>query len=364
MTCSLIIPSKDYQTVESFSTLSFISLFSVKVMRLPDIKYFLIFAVLFQAMSDKTAAQGPDKITEKLVKSGFENVRCLIIGNKCYASIENHTYRWDIKAISDALDIIAENISGPVEINLIILENGVPKKLVKAGSSVRQGFATGNPGSGFSIDSVSVSHKTTEVLSQLKNTSLTNSSAGKTDLVIYPQLYFENTRLDKFYETQINIAPALEISLWKRSSFTGQVIIPIQNSMGPEGDNVRPGIMALNQEFRLSDNLMTRISAGNFGGNVYGISVTSGLYFFDGNFNLELMAGLIGSSHFIDGEWIHSPINRFTSSVAISYFWSRFNMEMKAGGARYIHEDYGLFASVLRIFNETSVGLFAQLLES
>jgi hypothetical protein len=35
-------------------------------------------------------------------------------------------------------------------------------------------------------------------------------------------------------------------------------------------------------------------------------------------------------------------------------------MELKAGGARYINEDYGLFATCLRHFNETAVGLYVQ----
>ncbi|NSW94011.1 MAG: hypothetical protein HPY62_04785, partial [Bacteroidales bacterium] len=170
--------------------------------------------------------------------------------------------------------------------------------------------------------------------------------------------------VEKFYETQFNRAPAVEFSPWQGGSFTGQVIFPIQNSLGYEGDHIRPGIISLTQDFRFSDNFKCSVSAGNFPGSIYGISSSSELYLLDGDLNLELMAGLVGSSHFVDNEWVHSPMERFTASASLSWFWPHFNMELKAGMARFVNEDFGLFASALRIFNETSVGLYAQILES
>jgi len=76
--------------------------------------------------------------------------------------------------------------------------------------------------------------------------------------------------------------------------------------------------------------------------------------------SIELKSAIVGSSHYIDNEWMHSPLNRYTGSLSLAWFWPRFNMELKAGGARYINEDYGLFATCLRRFNETSVGLYVR----
>lgn len=328
------------------------------------IKSGLVLWALFLMVTVKLSGQTCNRIMEELTRAGFENVKCVLREDQCYVSLENNTYRWDAMAVSEALDLIGSEINGQAEINLIILDNGIPQKLVRADYHGMAESDTGMIDPLTFTGRISVSHKTGDAFSELKDLDYANPSVGKIDIRIYPQFYFENTRLDKFYETQLNIAPAVEFSLWKGSTVTGQVIIPVQNSLGHEGDHIRPGIVSISQDLRLSDNFMTSLSAGNFTGNIYGAVSTAGINLIDGDFYLEIMAGLVGSSHFIDDEWIHSRLDRFTSSVSLSWFWSSFNLELKAGGARFVNEDYGLFASALRMFNETSVGLYAQILES
>jgi len=327
----------------------------------PGIRGYLLMLAMLQGVVHRIPGQTPEKITADLVRSGFENVRCIIGDEKCYLSLENNIYRWDIMAIYKALDIIASDLDKSVEINLLVLENGVPQKLISVNMNDWKNFTLGYMDPVEFKERISVSHKTSGISGILKKVKALNRSVNKFDLVIYPQFYFENTLTYKFYNTQINLAPALEFSLWKGNRFTGQVIFPIHNNLGYEGDHIRPGIVSISQEFRLSDNLNSTITAGNLPGNIYGIASETNLLLFSGRFSLGLTCGVIGSSYFLDGEWVHSPIDRFTSSLSASWFWSHFNMELKAGGARYVNEDYGLFAKCTRFFNETSVGLYAQI---
>ena len=167
----------------------------------------------------------------------------------------------------------------------------------------------------------------------------------------------------KFYETQINIAPALQFSLWKGNKFTGQAIIPIYNELGYEGDHIRPGIVTISQYVKFSDHLTGSLVSGNFAGGSYGFEAYLRLTLLRELCSIGLNSSLTGMSHFLDNEWIHSPLNVFAGSLALAWFWPRYNMEFKTGGARYLGEDYGLFASCLRHFNEISVGLYVQLNE-
>jgi len=85
---------------------------------------------MLQSMVHRIPGQTPEKITSDLVRSGFENIRCIVGDQKFCVSLENHTYRWDVLAISKALDLIASGLDEPLEINLLLLENEVPRKLV------------------------------------------------------------------------------------------------------------------------------------------------------------------------------------------------------------------------------------------
>jgi hypothetical protein len=328
--------------------------------RTGQIHSLILLVTILNGLFQRASGQGAEDITTSLVKSGFENTRCILSGDKCYVSIENHTFRWDVRAISEALDIISSGLDTSVQINLLILYNAIPQILVRVEKSDWQDFAFGSINAEVLSEKLSVTSCTGEAYSKLKKTEVLNTSTRKFELVIHPQFYFENTRTDRFYETQLNIAPALEFSLWRGNKFTGQVIFPLQNDLGYEGDHIRPGMITISQDVKISDNLTGSVSAGNFTNGSYGLSAYLRLNLFREHCNLELTNSLIGYSHFIDQEWIHSPLNSYTGSLSIAWFWSRFNMEVKAGGARYINEDWGLFATCLRHFNETSVGLYVQ----
>ena len=75
--------------------------------------------------------------------------------------------------------------------------------------------------------------------------------AGRAELVVYPQLTLDNAWLDKLYGTAINLAPALQLRLWKGAQFIGQAIFPIWNNMGGPNDYIRVGVLAVSQSVHL-----------------------------------------------------------------------------------------------------------------
>ncbi len=309
-------------------------------------------------------SQSLERITNGLQSLGFENIRVTQSHSNVSVSVENNIYRWDPLAIAEALDVVTEDFSGDEEVHLILLEKGIPFCLIEVGSVFWKEFRRGNINHEEFNKNFIVTWEYDETWNTLKNIKPSNKNTGKADIVIYPQFSYENTRLAKIYETQLNIAPALEFSVWKGNKFTGQVIFPVHNELGYEGNFIRPGFVTLSQDFRLPKHFMGKFTTGNFGNSRYGFEIYLLRPFQNTNLNFEFTSGLTGFSHFFDSRWTRGNVNTFTWSSSLAWFYPKYNLVLRGGAARYIYQDYGLFASCSRYFGETNVGFYAQLNEN
>lgn len=305
-------------------------------------------------------SQSLDSLSLGLETLGFENIRNVKSDGIYYISVENNVYRWDALAIAEALDLISGLVPDSSKINLLMVEKGIPNNLVSVNSTSWKDFRSGTLDKEQFSDRFRVTWEIDESWNKLKKYKPANRNTGKTDVVIYPQFSYQNIRVAKIYETQFNIAPAVEFSLWRGNKITGQVIFPLHNELGYEGNFIRPGYLSVSQQFRIHKNWMGKFSAGNFSNSRYGFD----LYFMhplqNENWNLELRAGVTGSSHFFDSKLTHGEFNSFSWSSSLSWYYQRFNIVLKAGAAQYIYNDMGLYATCTRFFGETTIGFFAQ----
>jgi hypothetical protein len=324
----------------------------------------LFIALLLGNLNQQAFPQTIEKIRKELFQLGFENLRIIQTEGKLTICIENITYRWQVLSISESLDRITGCLTEPVDLELLYLEKGIPKLLMQVGSVDWKNFRNGNLSTADFSSKLSISANIGDTWDKLKNIKAENRSAGKFDFILYPQFAFRNTLLKKLYEIQLNIAPALEFTMWKGMKFTGQLIIPIVNELGFEGDFIRPGYMTMSQEFRLPKQWFVTTTAGNFSNTRYGFDLLVKHPFKNEKWSVELNTGLTGSSHFFDYKWTRSDINTLTWSSSVSYFYPRFNIRMKAGAAQYIYNDRGLFASCTRYYGETAFGFYAMVGEN
>ena len=321
----------------------------------------ILLVALLVGNLNQAFAQSIEKIRQELFQSGFENLRLIRTEGKLNLCLENISYRWQVLAIAESLDKITSSLSEPDNLEVIILEKGIPKLLIRVSAEDWRSFRNGNlPDQDFS-SRLSVSSSLGDTWEKIKLIEAENRSAGKFDIIVYPQFAFKNTLLKKLYEVQVNVAPAIELSLWKGMNFTGQVIFPIINELGYEGGFIRPGYVTLSQEFRLPHQWFGRATLGNFNETRYGANFSLKHPFQNEKWSFELNAGLTGSSHFFDNKWTKSNLNTVTWSSSISYFYPHFNLEFKAGAAQYIYNDLGLFTSCTRYFGETAFGFYAML---
>ena len=308
--------------------------------------------------------QSLESMSQGLITLGFENIRAVNSEGIYYVSVENNVYRSDPLAIAEALDLISGIAADSSELHLILVEKGIPYNLISVNSNSWKDFRNGTLDREQFSDRFQVTWEIDEAWDKLKGYRPKNPNTKKIDVVVYPQLSYQNIRLAKIYETQFNIAPAVEFSVWRGNKITGQVIFPVHNELGYEGDFIRPGFLTLSQEFRPHKRWLGKFSAGNFNNSRYGFDLYLLHPFQNENWNLEIRAGATGNSHFFDSKWTHGKLNSLTWSSSLSWFYSRYNIVLKAGAAQYIYNDMGLFATCTRYFGETTVGFFAYAYEN
>ena len=210
------------------------------------------------------------------------------------------------------------------------------------------------------IRSAKITYDTDEATQVLKRDRETEkTSAGRVDFVLYPQLTLRNAWLDKIYGASVNIAPAVEVALWKGARFTGQVIFPIWNNMDGEVDYIRAGMLTLRQDIRLPKRWMASVTVGNFNQQRIGADIKINWRTADDRWLLGGRGGLTGASVFYGGKWQVSRWERLSGAAYVRYVEPRYNLEMELTGERYIYGDYGVRADCVRHFGEISIGLFA-----
>ncbi|MEJ2596264.1 MAG: YjbH domain-containing protein, partial [bacterium] len=189
-----------------------------------------------------------------------------------------------------------------------------------------------------------------------------NRNTFKFDFVFYPQFYLTNLTFNTIYEVQFNIAPALQLSLWKGMQLTAQVILPIYSDCkvyGEEGHLIRPGFLVLSQDFRLPGPVFGNISIGNFNNHRYGFDFNLMYPFHHPRWDVGFNAGLTGYSTFREDGWDFGNLEAFTFFVSAGYFLPRFSLRFRASAGRFLYGDYGGRFDLTRMFGETAIGFYA-----
>ncbi len=301
-------------------------------------------------------------LEEKLVSTGFENIRVTNIDSNYYISFENNIYRWNVRALSTALDTIAAYSPHNASIELVQLSFDIPQIITQVDAISWIRFRSDTIKNNTIDTSLSVSYKTKSSWTLLKKQKPEKRNIARFDLVFYPQFYLSNLTYEKVYEIQFNIAPAIEVSFWKGMLLTAQVIFPIYNDckVYGEGDNkIRPGFLVLTQNFLLPGPVFGTVSLGNFNYDRYGVDFKLNYPFKNPKWYIGMNAGVTGYSVFTDTGWEIGYLNTLTFSASAGYFLPRFNLRFEASAGRYVQGDYGGRFDLSRMFGETTIGLYA-----
>lgn len=322
--------------------------------------YLSVFILLSINSSNLTAQSQVGKIAKRLENIGFENIRVLPVNNKTLIiTYENNLFRNKSTALSTILDTLQH--CGYDTLKIITLVNDLPVVITQLNPHSWQQYRTGDITLSEAIQHINVSYKTDKASKRLRNSIPINQHINKIDLVVYPQISLMNARFDQIYELQFNIAPALEVSLWRGMKFTGQIIFPICSDYqyGEESYLIRPGFVTLAQEFRLPGTILGRAVIGKFNESRYGADLTMTHFFLAGQCYLSMNAGYTGLYQHYENGWYSDDLNTLTFFLKGGYFYKPFNLQLDATAGRYLNGDYGLRGDCTRYWNETAIGFYA-----
>ena len=282
---------------------------------------------------------------QTLLSLGMEEIRVAQTDSVCTIAFEENIYRGTYRglaAVIEALRSLPETEQAAAY-ELVVLDDRIPRLLL---TLPRQTVA------------LEVSYDTDEAMRRLKGKERRNKMAGRIDVVLYPELFLQNSWLDKLYGVAVNISPAIQMDLWKGAVLTGQVVLPVYTNMTDFRKYIRPGVITLRQEFRLPGGVSGRLTAGNFTGNRMGVDAGLRYQPARGRWLVGANVGLTGSSTCYGGEWVVSTWRRVSGSVWGRYNEPHYGLQIDLAAVRLVYGDMGARLDCRRHFGEVTVGVY------
>lgn len=304
------------------------------------------------------------QLAEALEGVGFENIRVADGDGRVTACFEDNIFRSTYRGVGEAIRTALQTGDGE-ELELVALDNGVPRLYIRIPQELAAAFRDGRADIRNVYAAMELSYDTDKAMERLTDVKyITNSSRWKTDFVVYPGVILENFRLDRIYSYAVMVSPALELSPWKGAKLTVQGVFPIATNMQGEPTRIRPGVVAIRQDYRLPRNFLGYATAGNFTDNRYGFRTGIGYRMPDGRVEVGVAAGATAYAGLRDGKhWYMSNRFRMDATVGASAYEPYFNLQFDLRATRYVFGDMGIRADCTRHFGECAIGVYGMLVE-
>ena len=316
-------------------------------------RYVFLFFLLASGISIRAQVAG------KLQRLGMENIRVVTEGGTTIVSFENNRYRGTYRGIGKAIEAALEGM-GQGDLQMVVLDHRMPRLCITLPEEMIAGYKEKR----ITIDEVyrqmGIGNDTDAAMRILeKSRKVLNVSAGKADITVYPEVKLENSGFDRLYTYYVNLAPAIEVALWKGAELTAQVVLPVATNLKGQYRKIRPGVIALSQEFCFGKGFRGRMAAGNFTDNRMGIEAEMKYCTANGRLELGALAGMTVQSILTNDEgWYISRRQRFNAAVKASVYEPRFNLQFDLQARRYLYGDYGVRGDCTRHFGEYAIGLY------
>ncbi len=314
----------------------------------------ILLAALLPALASLTsAAQSSlrtEEVAQRLVEEGFANVRAAESEDYTVFALENDLYKIPGEGFARATEIIREaglGLNKPVK--LIGLNFNVPEVTITYDPAVDRWRTTRRLDASWDL---------------VRKQPRMNSSFGKVDIVVYPQVSLMNLIITQVYQSLWQISPAVEVSLWPGAKLSYQVQIPVINDgYGMLEDWIHPGIITLSQRFRdpWNLNILGKLSLGRFSNKHYGVALEAAYHFPNERFWVD---GKIGVLDLCDTHGMVLVPNatydfQFYWNIAANYYWPAIQTQFLLRAERFLIGDMGVKYEMIRHFRRCSVGFYA-----
>lgn len=324
----------------------------------------LIRVILLLMMTGQASSvwgqSGGETIAEELANMGFENVRWTETEKERIYTIENTAYKIQSVGISKAIEIIQKDgLPKDKRCKVIVTRLDVPE-LSLTYEPTAKSDTTKQLGQHWDA-----SYELGDSWREVKKEKKKNSSRYKVDILIYPQLSFQNMDITKIYQVMFTLNPAIEVSLWQGMKLTGQVILPLvvdtkgYAAYSPLNKKVRPGFITLAQRFRLPLNIKGKAAIGFFNQSQHGIDLQLFRPFKDERFSLEARLGYTGWGYWDNFSYKYNGQYQWTWSAGGNFFWPQYDVQFSLKAEKYLLGEKGVRFDMIRHFKYASVGFYA-----
>lgn len=298
--------------------------------------------------------QNGESAVDALVEMGFENVGWTEDDNERVYVLQNSAYRLNGVGIGKAVDVIQKlGLPENKSCRIIVLDNNVPQISLRYHPIIGDSVPTAER------RDWNVSYDLGDSWSKARKVKLKNRSLFKVDIVVYPELMFQNYKISRVYDIVLNVSPAISVSLWKGMRVTGQVIFPIVNDYGTRYEQIRPGFVTVSQTVRLPKRTFITGTIGFFNNFRWGVDVYAKHIFNDQRFWVDARLGYTGRGYFDNWAFYHGVKWTLTGTLSANFFLPRWNTQFTVRGDRYLLKEYGIRADMVRHFRYASIGFYA-----
>ncbi len=322
-----------------------------------------LFASLLAPRSANAAQNQADAIADSLRKLGYENVLARANDDTLYVVYENRRLRDDAQAIAQILRVAASHSDSITVLALaptkrriplvtVVFSKRPPGNVPKRESNNRSAL-----GSRLFFWTTSCAHWSAEQAAP--------SPLRKLDVILLPQLKLQLGDMTDPVKYQLNLAPTLSTMPWSGGQIVLQIVLPVHNELSRAESRVRPGLLVMNQLWRLPWNWNTfvSVSGGYFTSYRYGLDLRVSTYPLRGRLAVFGSLGRTGYA-FIDGHTVYySRFDRTTYSFSAWYHLSYSDLSLGAEIGQFLYGDKGWRVDIVRRFGEFRLGFFALLTE-
>lgn len=255
----------------------------------------------------------PVRVSETLKELEMENISVVEKRDTITAAFETSAYRGIYNGIGIAIRHLVAIPEIPT-LQLLILDNALPQLCITIPADLIQKCQSGECTLDEVYRKMGMTTSTETAVRQLKGVKRKESSFGKVDFVIYPNVMLVNNVTYKLYKAALELQPALEMQLWKGASLRMQVSLPIVSNEDGKWNCVRLGFMALRQDFRLANHWKGYLTGASFSNDRQGLAAGIGYFSANGRWTVEGGGGITGSSHFYGSDWKMSKWKRVIST--------------------------------------------------
>lgn len=288
------------------------------------------------------------KAVSDLWNEGYMNVRAVEDSSSIVISLENDLYKLQASGFAHAVEVLErQGFPEGKKVDVIGLYQGIPQVTMQYQGGTDGWTATSRVKS----------------WSKIKDERPVNSTFGKVDIVVYPQISIMNLVINQVYQSLWQISPAVEVSLWKGAKFSYQVKIPLFNDgYGTTENVIHPGMITLSQRFRdpWGWNITGRVVGGVFNNSRCGIALDMKYVFPNERFSVDAQFGMLGVYYWKDWVLHFDTTYRPRWSVAGNFYWPQAKTQFTLRAQQFLYGEIGAKFEMVRHFRYCSIGFYAE----